>query len=1577
MCCSYLDNTSSIQNCKKCKELYTKAASLKSFQIPPPQIEGLSGESSPGYWTTTEESIDGRCTVTYQLNQVPEYMIKDLPEIISSSERNHESHSGSSSSLCRQEGKVWELTKTKDVTSCSARSSFNRYAPGNFECSSGNCEGMSSRSSSTRYIACGDRDNLQIQTIINDGEFYSNILGVKTENFLTGTKQVLKLVKKQTISSKFVEPEEPVTVNNVLYEHVFKKNFVRSSGEETPLGKIGGGDTSSIWENEELRSELHKLIPHQIMISGGESNPLTGHSVDDMLIPQMRKIIIELVENDLKSYENLPKKMITMKVLNLARSFALCKYESVDALYQEMRSKFSDNGRDLTVFKNIFFDTLLMGGTASDIRMIKKYIENGEISCSAQIGYILMTLPQYVMVPTNKVLETLYELVTLPKVAQNINLFSVATLGYSQLIEKACLAENRHTAYPTNIYGSFCEPTSEIVVQKWIPHLASLLREQDYMKKNVAIVSLGKLSHKQVLPLLLPVIEGKMEQQSNEISLSRFLAIYSLAQPGMNYPEMVTPVLMSVYLNPGETTEVRVAAFNSLLKMSPSMTVLQQIAASTWHETDMEVLKVVTTAMYSMSKQTDVEVMTTTSSDLRRKASMIYPLMKKTEGLFPTSATIITSDYMSQLKTGYVNINNWVSSPNSFWPTSAYTKIIYFLDRYYFAPIEVGAAVFGGEQLVDLIKDSLRNPEERSAEEKLREQLSSEMKEVISKLRIETRENPTFKGALIMNFFEDATFFRSFDEHSNSMLREKIVPYLRNPSLLKEKLIGNGQLNFQRMMDLAPTEILIPSDMGLPIILEVHMPVALSITGDMDMETRASQPALNYNVQAMLAAQYTGWVGTICPFTQETLYTGLDEHAVVSIPANFRIALDTEQHKLRLTVKPIQVDRPVDLIHFHVRPYTVSQSYWNMEPMVTLSSAKVIHSQSPRQSVTKTFGGYLGLNLKSVINSESRFLDRRTVLDKLSFYNYNPLNMVRFIWASTAVSETGKPSLRMHEYQLKYEPEQGSSMSEIELELSMSYMSKVLGESFKQHLVEVDEEKHSILPYKIVKKSLSERVHPHLQEKLEKVLEKIGSIESGSGISVLARIVIKGSKPRSLTYSATYAQGQEGPKQKWNLHLEDESSSNKICMKGSVQLPRLPVWKVNEIRSSALNYHFDNDIGYGSDCQESHIKVTGTSQVSEKQKTYSRESPEAKELSKLSMKNTPLIDLSELSEKVREQASMLDQINFNIRYQGVGPQMFQVSQRVIDLMKGVWWPYLTQVEGTGPIHGPDATSNIKIQFHTERESFDVKLSNDAEKVLWQNVRLPYPFSYMFPKVAGKSVVKSAVEALAGKSVYPTCRVEGEWLKTFNNRTTHMEMDDCFHLLTADCGNQKDFAVLVRNLERDNPKESAKELQVYLKEKVDILMTPSKRHSRYSHDITVQVNHREVELRQPGKFFPIKDVRGETVAEIKRSVDGVIVLRSNNHGVILFNGYKIQVEATSSEHKSKLCGLCGSFGNKISADLTGPSKCVYSKPEIFVASYRVGSLPSKSCEPLSGKIAQELEKENEECSKFKIVRTKVR
>jgi hypothetical protein len=56
-------------------------------------------------------------------------------------------------------------------------------------------------------------------------------------------------------------------------------------------------------------------------------------------------------------------------------------------------------------------------------------------------------------------------------------------------------------------------------------------------------------------------------------------------------------------------------------------------------------------------------------------------------------------------------------------------------------------------------------------------------------------------------------------------------------------------------------------------------------------------------------------------------------------------------------------------------------------------------------------------------------------------------------------------------------------------------------------------------------------------------------------------------------------------------------------------------------------------------------------------------------------------------------------------------------------------------------------------------------------------------------------------------------------------------------------------------------------------------------------------------------------------------------------------------------------------------LTGPGKCVYSKPELQVASYRVQS--GDECQTnLPRQVQNQLEREREQCVQYKEIPTKV-
>lgn len=125
--------------------------------------------------------------------------------------------------------------------------SFSFYKPGAYSCGSkgGNCGGQWARSSVTRYVVCGTRDRFVIQTVLNEGEIQQDLLGFKTEKILTGTRQMLKLLSKNSVSERISLPSRPVKLDSLVYKYSMKKTI----GEEvdTEIQESGTALLKLIW----------------------------------------------------------------------------------------------------------------------------------------------------------------------------------------------------------------------------------------------------------------------------------------------------------------------------------------------------------------------------------------------------------------------------------------------------------------------------------------------------------------------------------------------------------------------------------------------------------------------------------------------------------------------------------------------------------------------------------------------------------------------------------------------------------------------------------------------------------------------------------------------------------------------------------------------------------------------------------------------------------------------------------------------------------------------------------------------------------------------------------------------------------------------------------------------------------------------------------------------------------------------------------------------------------------------------------------------------------------------------------
>ena len=58
---------------------------------------------------------------------------------------------------------------------------------------------------------------------------------------------------------------------------------------------------------------------------------------------------------------------------------------------------------------------------------------------------------------------------------------------------------------------------------------------------------------------------------------------------------------------------------------------------------------------------------------------------------------------------------------------------------------------------------------------------------------------------------------------------------------------------------------------------------------------------------------------------------------------------------------------------------------------------KLIRSPDTLRELKRTFGESLGIHVESEIRTESRYMDLRSVYEKLKMFNYNPVNYFRFV----------------------------------------------------------------------------------------------------------------------------------------------------------------------------------------------------------------------------------------------------------------------------------------------------------------------------------------------------------------------------------------------------------------------------------------------------------------------------------------------------------------------------------------------------------------------------------------------------
>merc|ERR1719312_693496 len=1092
----------------------------------------------------------------------------------------------------------------------------------------------------------------------------------------------------------------------------------------------------------------------------------------DLKVKLIEKLTV--VANQLAEIENFGKKEIPSELKALKTVISVFTTVELKEVYASIM--------ELTVpvqvketMRSLLLDTVRQAGTSPSIMFLKEMIEAEKLT-DVETLFAIVGLAHNIKTPTVALIDQIFELIKSPAITKKPLIKAHAHLVFATLINKSCLSLPVSEVYPEYVFGKMCSPDNLKITQIYIPHLVKELNAaSDVNAKMGAIMVVGAVGHESVIPLILDHIEGKVEGCTPAV---RALAIYSLADQTNKYRNILLPVYASIVHNQAENRAIRIAAFSMLMKMQPDTIHLQKLAVSTWFEKDAEMHKFIYSSLKALA-HLDLESHPEGSQwkSLTLKAQVVLPMAKPVPGIITSTFSSYISGVLRPLGVGYQMLTSMIlgSSHNLL-----YHRTEYFLNQVHTAPVEFAVNVGGLRSLVRNFVKSISG----DSTSYLRN-IHPEWKEHIETLDISPVEEESLDASLWARLSNDVQFVYAANLRTVDLIKEHIKETLKAPGKMLEKVCKKTPIHFNKAFEYLPYQAMIPSDLGFPIVVETQATHLISLMGGMDVD--CTTPSMSLKLAKKAAFTYSGYVGTVSPFTNELLAAGINEHRAMNIPVKAVVEVAPKTHSMKIVMKQIdeitQSMTSIDMHHYQVTPFTAMKPlvFQDLTPIVLHKNTKVIKSMSKLKTFEMSAGQDIGLDMTAKVDTESDLFDPKTIMDGMALYNYNPLLASMFHFTETALKADGRPTARYHKYSLILNPAR-SVTKEAELNVRVNVAEKKMGE--EAQLIKINGPR-------IEKIALSSSTSHGM--KLHKSIKQVES-ESAHAANIWLTAKLIGGKPLQYEYSVTGGKGATNMEHKWNLHMETVAGPapmvdtvngvtpvNMMCVEGGMTYPTGIKWK------------YFNNIGFGESCEEFAIRVDGTAAVSDKQKQYSKISPEAKLCDKVTIEAQKLLKQMKyrtgvpqksklqqeyaqiMAEQVKacsikeDQAFALDQAVIEITTSETLPTFVYIFGKLADSgLKAVLFPYIAALPGMPVVAANKVV--LKLHFNQKLNTVSMHVQSPMDTVVFKNIRLPVEVKNIFPLIAKRSPIEQSYEAITGSPLFGKCILGRGFVQTFDKKT---------------------------------------------------------------------------------------------------------------------------------------------------------------------------------------------------------------
>merc|ERR1719378_87419 len=601
----------------------------------------------------------------------------------------------------------------------------------------------------------------------------------------------------------------------------------------------------------------------------------------------------------------------------------------------------------------------------------------------------------------------------------------------------------------------------------------------------------------------------------------------------------------------------------------------------------------------------------------------------------------------------------------------------------------------------------------------------------------------------------------------------------------------------------------------------------------------------------------------------------------------------------------------------------------DMTPAILHANTKIIRSKASPKTYQKSFGQALGVDASLKLKTECDVMDTKTLMDSWANFNYNPVAASWFFWAETALTAQGKPSARLHEYTLYYNPSR-STIKAAEMSVQVTLASKHKDQEPRKFIIHASQQTPIVQSQYLQQSSTTDmRLHDSLRK-----------VDSHFGYAINAQVNAKLIGGQEMRYPTNY--------------------------------------------NSNAQFKYNNHISFGQTCDQYYVNVEGNSQVSSKVMEFSSYSDESKKCQEATEEDLRLRDLikyehNEITKsslekehskcvekklkycsKKLEQSRALDQTDITITTSQTLPKSIYNWARTLNTAaKAVLYQYLTEVSEPSQEQN---RINVRLNFDPKIKTVNVQVQSQRENAVFRNIRLPRSLQNVLPLIAGQNPVETTFKAVYGKPYYAKCTIGQGYVQTFDKKSYSYNVDECDHMITSDCSKDLSHAVLAKEV------NGMKHVTLF-HEQSKIELRPAQAYSNYVDEYKLTVNGQKVEL-QKGEKITLQSSQEQVT--VYWSNDNTVVINTPNTRLV-HSGKTVTVEEKSSPDGSH-CGLCGDYNLDKRADVKSSKGCVFSSYWLAAQSYRS---KSRQCTPLSSETLNKIRSEESSCVKFEIKKTKTR